>query len=147
MDTLILHVFLIFCLLLFSTQSFAATKYLKLIPKPKEVNFTGEETTLSSDWKICYSAEDADDAYAADLIAREGWDCFGWYWETGSETPEKKFILLREYSPAGNEPKLFLEQGYRLTIEEDKIVIEAPTAVGRFYGAQTLRQILRNTNS
>ena len=145
MDTLILRVFLAFCLLFFSTQSFAATKYLKLIPKPKEVNFTKGETALSSDWKVCFWSENSDDAYAAELIAGEARDCFGWNWEIGPKTPQKQYILIREYTPGEEEPDLFSEQGYLLFIEENKIIIEAATATGRFYGAQTLRQIMRNT--
>lgn len=133
-----------------------ATEELELIPMPREVTFLGWETGLSGDWVICLPERNPDDDYAAELLAKEAEDCFAWNWKIVNELPENNYVLLKDLTVEDNAivlhdgsilgediPELFMEQGYCLTIEREKIVIEASTVVGRFYGVQTLRQILR----
>jgi hexosaminidase len=135
---------LVLCLYFTGITGVYAKKKIKLIPKPEKSVFSGESIELSSGWKICVDIKDEDDAYAASLISKEVKDCFGWDWKTITEKPEKNFILIKKGAGDKKEPKLFREQGYLLNMEKDRIIIEAPSATGRFYGAQTLRQIFRN---
>ena len=121
-------------------------KELKLIPKPKEYQFLKKEVTLSADWKIYLASNNADDIYAAEVLSDEARVCFGWGLTVVPNEPEKNAIVIRSCAPLGIESELFDEQGYFLSIEPEKIIIEAPSAVGRFYGIQTLRQIFRNCN-
>jgi len=121
-----------------------AQKQLKLIPNPREVEFTQGETLLSREWIICLENGDQEDASAAQALAEEAKMLFGWDWNMAQNIPDKNFILLKKYNIEGNEPELFKEQGYILTIDSRSIVIEGADSTGRFYGIQTLRQILRN---
>ena len=135
--------FLTLSLLSLGTAGFAA-KQLKLIPSPREIEFVQWEAPLSSEWTIVLENKDAEDAYAARILAEEAKTLFGWDWKISEEKPGKKFILIKQYNAEPGEPELFVEQGYLLTIDSESIVIEGPSAAGRFYGVQTLRQILRN---
>ncbi len=133
-----------------------ATEELTLVPMPREVTFLGWETSLSGDWVICLPDRNPDDDYSAELLAKEAEDCFAWNWKIVDKVPVEKYVLLKGFTLKDNAiilhdgsvlnddiPELFLEQGYLLTIERERIIIEASTAVGRFYGVQTLRQLLR----
>ncbi len=130
-----------------------ATEELTLVPMPREVTFLGWETSLSGDWVICLPDRNPDDDYSAELLAKEAEDCFAWNWKIVNKAPGEKYVLLKGFTLKDNAiilhdgsvlnddiPELFLEQGYFLTIERERIIIEASTAVGRFYGVQTLRR-------
>jgi len=131
--------------LIFTTGAFAM-KELKLIPKPKEYKFSGGEARLSGNWKIYLPSDTNDDTYAARCLSDEAKKCFGWELKIVTSEPEKNLIVIETCPPQENEPELFLEQGYLLTIEPGKITISAPSAVGKFYGVQTLRQVFRNAS-
>jgi len=131
--------------LIFTTGAFAM-KELKLIPKPKEYKFSGGEVRLSGNWKIYLPSDTNDDTYAARCLSDEAKKCFGWELKIVTSEPEKNLIVIETCPPQENEPELFLEQGYLLTIEPGKITISAPSAVGKFYGVQTLRQVFRNAS-
>jgi len=149
------------CLILFSLllmRAALAMEELKLIPMPREVTFQNSMMTLSNDWVICVMDKNADDVYSAELLIEEAKACFNWEWRIVDKLPDKNYILLKSFTLKNNEyvcydgstlsknePELFIEQGYLLTIEPEKIIIESATETGRFYGVQTLRQILRTT--
>jgi hexosaminidase len=120
-----------------------AMEELKLVPMPQEINLLEGKTRLSLDWVISLPNSNPDDDYAAELLASEIQQCFGWGVKTIDQELQHNCILLKGYSLKGGEPELFKEQGYVMSIEPSRIVIEAPSAVGRFYGVQTLRQLLR----
>ena len=119
-------------------------KELKLIPQPKVCQFSGNEVTLSTDWKISLLSDHPDDRYAAKILSEEARVCFGWELTVEQNEPENSAIVIQSCPPLGSESELFDEQGYFLSIESKKIIIQAPSAIGRFYGTQTLRQIFRN---
>lgn len=116
---------------------------LKLIPKPREYQFLKKETKLTAEWKIYLATQTAEDTFAAELLGEEARGCFGWGMEIAPSEPEKNVIVIRSCAPLGGD-NLFDSQGYYLTIEPERIIIEAPSATGKFYGVQTLRQIFRN---
>ncbi|HOE63375.1 MAG TPA: glycoside hydrolase family 20 zincin-like fold domain-containing protein [Candidatus Sumerlaeota bacterium] len=117
---------------------------LKLIPKPREYQFLKKEVRLSSDWKIYLATQTDEDMFAAELLAMEARGCFGWDMSVASSEPEKNAIVIRSCAPQGGGDNLFDAQGYFLSVEPERIIIEAPSAAGKFYGVQTLRQIFRN---
>ena len=131
--------------LIFTTGAFAM-KELKLIPKPREYKFSVGEAHLTGDWKIYLPSDTTDDTYAAKCLSDEARNCFGWELKIATNEPEKNLIVIETCPPQGDEPELFLEQGYLLIIEPEKITIAAPSAVGKYYGVQTLRQIFRNAS-
>lgn len=116
---------------------------LKLIPMPQEMKFTGGKISLSNGWEICVDKKDADDVYAAKLLQEEAEQSLGLRLKLADKKIVEKCIILRKYEPKGDEPELFKEQGYLLKIADIQIIIEANTAQGRYYGVQTLRQIMR----
>jgi len=121
-------------------------RQLKLIPNPREAQFSKGEIPLSKAWKICVKSGNPDDKYAAQLLSEEAASCFKWNWDIVDVCPEENYILLEKYAPKQKDPRLFVEQGYTLDIKPEKIIIQGASATGRFYGVQTFRQILRNAH-
>lgn len=119
-------------------------KELKLIPQPRICRFWGMEVTLSKGWKIYTASDNIDDRYAAAILLDEVRDSYGWELPVVQNEPVNNAIVVKSCTPRGSESELYSEQGYCLSIESERIIIEAPSAVGRFYGIQTLRQIFRN---
>ena len=69
--------FAIFFIFIISTGVFAMRE-LKLIPKPREYKMTGGEVSLSKDWKIYLPANTEEERIAANSLAEEALNCFGW---------------------------------------------------------------------
>ncbi len=126
----------------FMTSALAAND-LALVPQPREIERLEGTTALSPDWTISIQDLHPDDAWPAAQIADDVKTLFDFSWKVEKSIPEKNYILLKGYTLKGDEPDLFKEQGYSLRIEPDRVIIEATSATGRFYGAQTLRQLLR----
>jgi hexosaminidase len=112
-----------------------------LVPFPRELAMRGASTSLSSSWRVVVATNDSADDYAANLLVNEVNDCFGWKWRTGRGAPSTRTIAIEGVFDTTRQ--LMTEQGYRLSITPDHIRIAAASAAGRFYGVQTLRQILR----
>jgi hexosaminidase len=126
----------------FCANSFAVEGF-RLVPMPREIVATDGTAHLSAEWKICINNNDCNDNQAAMLLAEEVKSCCGWNWEIVCKMPPRRYILLRVQPLQGHEPDLYKEQGYSLTVEAQRIIVEAPTVTGRFYGIQTLRQLIR----
>ena len=117
---------------------------LRLVPMPREIRPHGYGAQLDSSW-IVY-ARLPEDRGAADLIAAEARQCFRWQWYAMDSVYRKSRVSrieLRAVPARPSDPPLYVAQGYRLTIEARRIVIEGVSPLGRFYGAQTLRQLMR----
>ena len=114
---------------------------------PQEIKIFDSDVPLSGAWRICVDFSEPDDVYSAELLADEVKSAFGWKWEIVKFTPEKDYVMFTTYALKGDEPELFKEQGYILRIDPGRITIEAPSAVGRFYAVQTLRQLLRTAHA
>lgn len=123
----------------------ADMKNLKLVPMPHDVRDTGTSATLNDSWRIRIETPDAEDLYAADLLAEEARAVHGFNWTVASETSGPE-ILLRKTLPIRGDNKANA-QGYTLAVEAKRIIISAPTPAGRFYGVQTLRQLIRTSSS
>jgi hypothetical protein len=109
---------------------------------PAEVTLQTGSAALGARWAI-RSTGLAEDAQATMLLAQEATACFGWHWRVAPAAAQSRTIELRSIQPSSSEPALFAKQGYRLLVTPGHIVIEGATAQGRFYGVQTLRQLLR----
>lgn len=124
---------------------------LSLIPMPREIRVDVQTCGLSPRWSIKTEAPGTQDQYTAELIADEARACFGWNWNASpaNSAPERAdgVILLRAVAPNPADPPLFREQGYTLRVAPGQMVIEASTSTGRFYGAQTLRQLFRTAHN
>lgn len=125
-------------------------KPLRLVPKPHELRRTDGSTSVTGDWRIRLDPASADDAFAAGLLAEEAAGSLGARLTTAPLTADDggttNVIDLREAAAADDDPPLFRTQGYRLSIAPGRITVSAPTAQGRYYGVQTLRQIMRGAD-
>lgn len=114
---------------------------LALVPMPREVVLRAGGAALGPEWVV--SSTGADDGEAARLLAGEAASDYRWTWRVVAAGNRPRTIELRAIAPPGDAPALFAEQGYTLDITGERIVISGATAQGRFYGAQTLRQLMR----
>ncbi len=114
-----------------------------LVPMPREMRMTDARTTMAAPWVIVPSPDPAD-AHAAAMLRDEAREALKQEWSVAaSAAPGGSVIQFVATAPAPEDPPLYASQGYTLEIEPARITIGAPTAQGRFYGAQTLRQLLR----
>ena len=116
-----------------------------LIPAPREIRLPPGGTTLTPAWTVAWSAPD--DSVTAVVIADEAERCFGWRMPVRHVPVSGPCIALAPAAAAEDAPPLDREQGYRLTIDATRITIAAATPIGRFYGAQTLRQLFRDAHA
>jgi hypothetical protein len=118
----------------------ASRATLALVPAPQSVEMRAGSTTLSARWNVATSGDRSDSLAAAGVIAELG-DRIGRPVEAGAGPIRTLIFASVPADPTTS--RLFNEQGYRLTIARDRIIIEGATPTGRFYGAQTLRQLIR----
>ncbi len=108
---------------------------LSLLPRPSELELLpGQGRAGASSRVLLRGGADAQVASRlAALLSGNGTPA-----PVVSDTPRPGDVLLQ-----GTEPDEALgEEGYRLQVQPDLVRIEAPRAVGLFYGVQTLRQLL-----
>jgi hypothetical protein len=122
--------------------SAAASRNPALVPMPREVRARSGKAQLGPGWVIvAASTEDRD---AAQALAREAQADFGWVWRIVPARSSGTAIELRTVA-GGTSPDSLHAQGYWLEIVPHGIRIEGGTAQGRFYGVQTLRQLMRGS--
>ena len=114
---------------------------LNLIPKPREYRQYEGYFTLGNDAQIDVIA---DDASVAEMIDTAEYIAEVFRTSTGYELPIAEAaqagsgnITLQLDTEAG-----YAEEGYSITTTENRVIIEAGTTTGIFYGVQTLRQML-----
>ena len=113
-----------------------------LVPMPQEVVLRSGTAALGPEWVVS-TPGGAEDGEAARLLAAEAERCHRWAWRIVAPGGRPRTIELRAIAPPARGPALFAEQGYTLDIERERVVIAGATPLGRFYGVQTLRQLLR----
>jgi hypothetical protein len=104
-------------------------------------------TLLSADWTVGIETGKTADSIAALQLVDEARERLGRTWTIGPGRRGAPRITLRSLVPAPSAPELFRSQGYRLTVEPGGIEIAGATPQGRFYGVQTLRQLVRGAPS
>jgi hypothetical protein len=122
-----------------------AARSLALVPAPRELHLLSGETWLTRNWAVVWSGS-SDDSATAVMIADEAEHCFGFRPTVRPAPYGGSRIALTASTDTAGVSLLELEQGYRLRIDGAVITISAPTALGRFYGAQTLRQLFRDAH-
>ncbi len=113
----------------------------QLVPAPRSVTMGAGEALLSPRWTLVVQ-DTASDAYAAELLAGELEARFGWRPSARSASAASPSIVL---STASVQAGAFPRQAYGISITPDRITIRAATPEGRFYGVQTLRQLVRSS--
>lgn len=120
------------------TSPEAKLRFESIIPKPVAAAMSGSTFTLSRATRIVIEAPDEELENVANFLGETLRPATGLSLdiETGAD-PGNGTILLT----LGTEPELG-EEGYELTIDDDRVKIVANTPKGLFWGAQTLRQLL-----
>jgi hypothetical protein len=131
-----------FALAAIAGAALGAARAPALVPMPREIQARAGTTTLGADWAIS-STDSAADEPAVRTLAEEVRACFGWRWRAAPPTRRHRVIELRALAAPHATAALFREQGYVLEVAPDRVRVEAVTAEGRFYGVQTLRQLMR----
>ncbi|MBN2146259.1 MAG: family 20 glycosylhydrolase [Anaerolineales bacterium] len=111
-----------------------------LLPNPRELEIRAGAYHLAFGNLILLDTAQPQGMLFMAKKAQEALDNAGFHWEivTGKSIPaEKVGLTLR----AGSQ-RVAHEQGYLLEVNENGIIIEAPTEQGVFYGICTLAQIL-----
>lgn len=116
-------------------------RQLTVIPKPMEMKVSGGHFALKAKTAIYaergspgvktianYLAEQLRPATGLSLVVLEG---------TGGSLPADSILLTTK----SDDTKLG-EEGYKLVVTENNIVLRAPRAAGLFYGVQTIQQLL-----
>jgi len=112
-----------------------------LVPTPQRLTLAPGSVRRVPGWSIVVQ-DSANDAAAAELVSREIVARLGWTPAPARDTAAALAIVLLR-SPV--EVPAFPRQAYRLTIRPGRIVIRGGDAQGRFYGAATLRQLIRTS--
>ncbi len=128
----------ILILLIFSNMIFA--QETNIIPQPAEIHKKEGNFRLTSDTKILFNASSQQEKDFVELTQAMLDESCGLKVEHLNNAKEiKGNILVQLNSPfdskIGNE-------GYKLTIQNDRVLLNANTSAGLFYGMQTIWQLL-----
>lgn len=144
-------------LLLISTSSFiASAQEVYLVPSPQEVSFQKGSFTLSGQVSISlYLNDEKEELFINDQIKSEFEQSFPENVVQINSNANKKIVIgIKEGSSSFDRlikennlvPGQNLgEEGYRLLVSSELILISANTIRGAFYGAQSLKQLIRTS--
>jgi hexosaminidase len=114
-----------------------------VIPYPGSVVLTGDDFIFDDivNIRIDMGTSKEDQFSAAELcrLLRDQWDITG---RIVARSGMKEFTLTHKNAP----PELG-DQGYRITISHEKIIITAQTSTGLFYGVQTIIQLVQKVDN
>ena len=111
-----------------------------VIPTPHEVDLSGEELPLTSDWSVD-PGNLGDDDIAVRSLLRDLKDFYGLALRLG---PTRNHVIRLQARPglvAVETKEELADQAYTLTISPDTIEVNGNSPVGVFYGVQTLLQL------
>lgn len=120
-----------------------AAPRLTVVPPPRETWTAPGVTRLGADWAVCVEGG-LEDSTAVEGLLSDARVARGWRWSRTNHRGPRS-IVVRPRPAFGAGIPLLEAQGYDLTIAGDSITIAAPTSTGRYYGVQTLRQLLRGS--
>jgi hexosaminidase len=120
-------------------QSHKTTKdQLSIIPLPKEMTVKSGRFQLTNQTMIVVNEDNEEIKGVANYLAELVSPPTGFHLEVtvGQSAPDNSVLLSINPQIAGN------TGAYHLIVSESKVTIEAPEAIGLFYGVQSLRQLL-----
>lgn len=113
-------------------------KEVSIIPLPKEIKSKQGEFRLTNETQIIYSPDNEEvksvAVYLAELIS----PATGYNLSISSASAPKKHSVFLKI----NDSIAGAKGVYQLNVSPTKVIIEAPEAIGLFYGVQSLRQLL-----
>lgn len=123
---------------------------LPLIPYPAEITVGGNDYVVGASTTICITNKGEDDAFAVSTMT-DDYIAHKWDVRRGAKAAKRGITVARRGSnqwadKAIDDAGLKLEKGnaeaYVLLCDGEKVVVEADSAAGIFYGIQTLRQLV-----
>ncbi|HKP68947.1 MAG TPA: family 20 glycosylhydrolase, partial [Pyrinomonadaceae bacterium] len=124
--------------LLLGVSAFAQSDDVNIVPRPQKIVRGDGYFTLTPDTRILARGK-ADKAIAALLVERLQ-KAYGITIKISSKRSSKSPYIV--FLPTVPDPRVSVNDGYGLAVEEGRIAIEGVTAAGRFYGLQSLLQLL-----
>lgn len=131
-----------------------AQQSIQLVPNPQKVDFKEGSFLLGEDVLVeIYLNDKEEEAFQFDLLQKEYERSFGGKLVRESNGVKRKIIigidgggrifnrLIRQHNLEPNDQ--IGEEGYRLMVSSDQVIISANTKRGAFYGVQTLNQLIR----
>lgn len=116
---------------------------LNVIPYPRNVKFEGEDFRINGKLMIVNDKNAvAADRFTAEELVRDLKSKWNIQAQIGNEGTGPAIVLTRRHAP-----KTIPDQGYQLTTSKNKIVINAGSDEGLFYGTQTLLQLIKEDAS
>jgi hypothetical protein len=112
-----------------------------LVPAPRFCSPRDGVALLSPRWTLVVE-DTAADLHAAEILAAELAARFGWRPRLATKVVAGPAIIL---STRPVRAGAFPRQAYGLSIQPQRILVSASTPQGRFYGVQTLRQLVRSS--
>lgn len=116
----------------------AKLRFENIIPNPVSASMSGNTFTLTDDSRIVVAGSDNGVENVANFLAGKLRPATGFDLPVSNAEKAGKGTVLLSLT----EDKELGEEGYELEVEEDQIRITANSAVGLFWGAQTLRLLL-----
>lgn len=120
----------------------ALSSGLPLVPSARQVSIRRGFTQLAPAWVVC-AVDDRPESVGVDGLIEDVRAAHAWTWTIDRARTNGPRVVVRARPPFGDGMPLEESQGYELRIGPDSIVVAAPAPVGRFYGIQTLRQLVR----
>lgn len=107
-----------------------------IIPVPVSVSPETGSFTLNSKTAIVLQSDAAQVQMVAEYLKSAIWELTGMELAIGKEEKDNAIVLILDGGASTH------EEGYSLSISDDKILITAPAPEGLFYGTQTLKQLV-----
>lgn len=114
----------------------AARAELRIIPQPRQIKLESGRFPLQGGLTIAVPSGDAEDQFAARLLAAEIESCGVTPVRITTEA-QGSIVLARDGAP----PEVG-DEGYRIEVRPNGVQVRAHTGAGLFYGVQTLRQMV-----
>ncbi|MDT7602684.1 MAG: hexosaminidase [Acidobacteriota bacterium] len=136
-----------------TAQATAATDAVQLIPAPKQMTQTGARFTFARETRVALAdPRSEDDRFAAEDFIDDAKQTASLSLRVAARR-ERATILLGSLDNAAIQsalkragveaPANLNEEGYVLSVTPREVVVAGKTTAGTFYGAQTLKQLVR----
>ncbi len=127
---------------IFACSSGSANKNrYNIIPLPQQLAPAEGEFKIKKSTVVAYPKENAEFKRVAEMFVKQLGTASGMVLQTMEDSGETQPENSIYFKLSNNENELGTE-GYTITIVPDRVLVEATTAQGAFYGVQTLYQLL-----
>jgi len=108
-------------------------------PAPQQVNLDGENVIIDDSWQIM--PEKTTSKLISKALTKRSQDLFGLVF-SGTGTGQIELKITQDAVPGISDPECS-KQAYRISISQDRVIIEGNDDVGLFYGIQSFLQLLK----